>query len=194
MADSDGAELYNLNCWIFGDNSKQDFAIQIRKTETVGMLKKKIVNSQVRFRGIDAPLFDLWQVSIPAGREQAAGLNAIKLEATSNEPRLVSERDPICELWPTSPLQEVFRLAPDHHFIHIVVQPPSGSCSLYHHFADTDGFLTGRQQNIFSSNASSPVKKRRLELPSLSGATHNPALQSCVVRFRPSIFKFIFES
>ena len=54
--------MFELNCWILGEDPERIFTVRIAKSMTVYDLKSLIKNNKMAFDGIDAACLELWKV------------------------------------------------------------------------------------------------------------------------------------
>ena len=108
------SEPLRLNCYVFGDDPRCVFPVEIAPTKTVGALKKLIKEENKHsFPNIDAKLLVLWEVSISLDANFKKTLN--NLELADGE-----------SLSPTQELCEYFSEGAMKNHVHIVIKVPAG--------------------------------------------------------------------
>ena len=108
---------FNLNCWIFNEDYKSVFPIEIACTKTVGALRNAIKEDQrVAFQHVDPRSLDLWKVSILIDTSLKPNVDRLGLQ--NEEPLLSGTK-----------LSKVFSDEPADEHVHIVVRPPPTSMS-----------------------------------------------------------------
>jgi hypothetical protein len=115
---------FNLNCWIFNEDYKSVFPIEIACTKTVGALRNAIkedqrvafhhVDQRVAFQHVDPRNLDLWKVSVFIDTSLKPNINRLGLQ--NEEPLLSGTK-----------LSKVFSEELEAEHIHIVVRPPTGT-------------------------------------------------------------------
>jgi Crinkler effector protein N-terminal domain len=91
---------FNLNCWIFNEDYKSVFPIEIACT--------------IAFQHVNPRNLDLWKVSVFIDTSLKPNVNRLGLQ--NEEPLL-----------PGTKLSKVFSEEPEDEHIHIVVRPPTGT-------------------------------------------------------------------
>jgi hypothetical protein len=107
--------IFELNCFLHGDDPHNVFPVKIARTESVGTLKKAIKEEKkVKFEHIDADALRLQGVSIPV--DDGFKENVGKVELRDEE-----------MLSPVDRLSTIFAVQPEDKHLHIIVHSPSVS-------------------------------------------------------------------
>ncbi|KAF9177326.1 hypothetical protein BGZ51_008892 [Haplosporangium sp. Z 767] len=128
-----------LFCLVDGGSASRAFSVEIASDDTVGDLKDLIrAENAVKFKDLDANQLTLWQVSIPAKKDDFK--HPIVLNALNEKKRL----------HPTTCLSEISADIPPEDAIHIIVQRPSQGNQRPHerHQRNTKHILSSRPLNI----------------------------------------------
>jgi Crinkler effector protein N-terminal domain len=56
--------VFDINCWVIGEETSRVFPVKIPVTESVGTLRDAIKEKKQAFRNIDADTLELWNVSL----------------------------------------------------------------------------------------------------------------------------------
>jgi Crinkler effector protein N-terminal domain len=121
------SNIFEINCWVIGDDPRHVIPVKIAGSETIGYLKE-VIKEKIKhsFADFDAKSLDLWKVS----NDEFIFLK-VDIDLTTNSDLLKSikvegEIPDGKELKPWSRLSKLFADGVEDEHLHIVVQRPAG--------------------------------------------------------------------